>query len=125
MHAPDVDATLLVLLGLRLKGFAPADALVDSVGLAHDRVREELERSQVEGWVAFRDGRLTGWSLTPAGRAEGQRRLAGELDAFGSRPVVQAGYSRSLRAEPGRAGPVHRLADEGSVDAERPPRSRL
>src|SRR5690606_2774878 len=44
----------------------------------------------------FREGRLSGWALTPAGRAEGERLLAAELDDTGLRGLVEDAYRRFL-----------------------------
>jgi hypothetical protein len=88
------DRTLLVLLGLRLRSFASNEAVAESSGLDEALVRVELERSHQRGWTIWREGRLRGWSLTPAGRAEGQRRLADELDRRGARPTVEAVNTR-------------------------------
>ena len=60
--------------------------------LPEDRTSQLLGRLQEEGLVAFRDGRLQGWSLTTAGRREGERRLAAELDDAGCRELVHEAY---------------------------------
>src|SRR5436190_2223890 len=73
------DPRLLVLHGLRLKGFGePADvaAIVD---LDVDIVAKHLDTLQTEGLVLRREGRLVGWALTADGRAEQERLLAKEL----------------------------------------------
>jgi hypothetical protein len=90
--APD----LLALHGTRVLGFAgPAD-IAALYGLPVDDVREHLLDAEARGWVRRYDfaGR-SGWSVTDAGRAEGERRLAAELDAAGARSVateVHAGF---------------------------------
>lgn len=90
----DTDTALLVLLGLRLRGFVDTTTLAERVGLAEARVRRALEHYQQQGWVLFRDGRVSGWSLTPSGRAEGARRLASELEAVGQRSRVELCYAQ-------------------------------
>ena len=90
------DPDLLVLLGLRLRSFAPADAVAETVGLTPADVEARLQALGADDRARFRDGRMTGWMLTPAGRADGERRLAAELDAAGQRDAVLAAYRRFL-----------------------------
>jgi hypothetical protein len=90
------DATLQVLLGLRLKGFGGAEAIAEVIGLPADVVSAELTGFADKGWSLFREGRMTGWSLTAEGRAEGERRFADQLDGAGRRSEVQGGYERFL-----------------------------
>lgn len=90
------DRTSLVLLGLRLAGFKPAERVAELVGLPLDEVEAELAVAAAAGHAAHRAGRMSGWSLTPQGRAEGERRLAAELDATGEREVVEAAYREFL-----------------------------
>ena len=90
------DTRLLVLHGLRLKGFAEPDAVVALTGLAEDDVVKHLDSLLDEGLVVHRDGRLTGWQVTAAGRAEQERLLADELDDVGGRDAVQGAYRRFL-----------------------------
>ncbi|MPY94142.1 MAG: transcriptional regulator [Acidimicrobiia bacterium] len=91
-----VDPTLLVLLGLRLRGFGPSGAVAELAGLDVQCVRRTLAACEARGWAAHRDGHARGWSLTPAGRAEGERRLGAELDERGQRPAVLVAYERFL-----------------------------
>jgi hypothetical protein len=99
MTAPS-DPRLLTLHGLRLKGVALAHAVADAMGLAVPHVESELERLADEGLVAHRDGRLTGWSLTTAGRTAHEQIVATELDQLGVRQVVHDGYQRFLTLNP-------------------------
>jgi hypothetical protein len=87
---------LLVLHGLRLKGFAEAEPVAEGAGLAPDAVAAELEGLAGEGLVTRREGRVSGWSLTPAGRAEHARLVADELAAAGARNLVEDAYRRFL-----------------------------
>ncbi len=87
---------LLVLNGLRLKGFAEADAVAGFVGLRPQVVEEYLRAAAHEGFVRHRDGQPSGWSLTADGRAENERLLAMELDAADVRGAVAAAYERFL-----------------------------
>lgn len=95
------ETELLALLGLRLQGFASAGAVAEVVQLEVALVEEVLRQGADLGWVRYREGRMTGWSLTPSGRSEGERRLAAQLEARGCRTVVAACYDRfrSLNVE--------------------------
>jgi hypothetical protein len=94
------DTRLLVLHGLRLKGFAGPDDVAAITNVAVDDVQRHLDELQVDDLVLFRDGRLTGWALTPAGRVEHERLLADELEAHGCRNVVQGAYGEFLELNP-------------------------
>lgn len=87
---------LLVLHGLRLKGFAEAGVIANHLGLSTDEVTEQLESAAGGGFARYRDGRRSGWSLTPDGRAENERLLAAELDAASAREAVREAYERFL-----------------------------
>jgi hypothetical protein len=88
------DPELLVLQTLRLKGFVDADVVAAACTLPEALVDEVLDRLATWGLVTRRDGRIRGWTLTNAGRAEGERRLSDELDQAGCRATVDAAYSR-------------------------------
>jgi DNA-binding MarR family transcriptional regulator len=90
------DTRLLVLHGLRLKGFAEVDPLTELLGLPKDDVVKHLDELQDEGLVVHREGRLTGWQLTPNGRVEQERLLAEELDEAGVRDEVANAYRQFL-----------------------------
>jgi hypothetical protein len=89
-----------VLLRLRLVGFAGADRVATGTGLSPEAAGRALEALSERGWARFRDGRLagvvSGWSLTPAGRAAVEDRLAAEIDGAGCRVAVDRGYRRFL-----------------------------
>jgi hypothetical protein len=90
------DPDLLVLLGLRLRSFAPAAAVAETAGLAEADTEARLQLLAQGGLARFRDGRTTGWMPTPEGRTEGEARLAAELDATGTRAAVDGAYRRFL-----------------------------
>jgi len=90
------DPDLLVLLGLRLRAVATAEAVAETVGLGVEQVTPRLEELGRAGLAEDRGGRLAGWMLSPQGRAEGERLLAAELDDASARPVVSGGYQRFL-----------------------------
>ena len=85
----DTDSRLLVLHILRLSGFVGADALAQRTGVDPATVGELLEQARADGLVAERSGRLSGWILTPEGRADHARLLADELAARGCRAAVE------------------------------------
>ncbi|PRY50702.1 hypothetical protein LY71_103266 [Geodermatophilus tzadiensis] len=85
----------LALHGVRVLGFPTTARVAGRYGLARDAVEEALLDAEARGWVrrlAF--GGSEGWSLLDAGRAEGERRLAAELDALGARDAVTDVHAR-------------------------------
>ncbi|MFN8195437.1 MAG: transcriptional regulator [Nocardioidaceae bacterium] len=80
---------LLVLHALRLKGVAERSAVVARFALDRDETEELLGDFEAYGW-AFRTefAGSGGWTLTEAGRLEGERRLARELEEAGARAAV-------------------------------------
>lgn len=91
------EPRLLVLHGLRLKGFGEADDIAALAGLDADTVAKHLDSFAADGLAAHRDGpRLSGWTLTGTGRAEQERALAEELAAAGLRDRIDAAYRRFL-----------------------------
>lgn len=90
------EPRLLVLHALRLKGFAQPEPVALCSRLDETEVEAELHGLAEAGLALHREGRVSGWSLTPAGREEHARRLAVELEAAGAREAVAAGYRRFL-----------------------------
>ena len=90
------DPRVLALHGLRLKGFAAADAVAEVVGLTRDHVEQQLIALVDEGLAQYREGRISGFSFTPTGRSEHERLLTAELDATGTRATVDQCYQRFL-----------------------------
>jgi hypothetical protein len=87
---------LRVLHAVRLRGFADADTvalLADVDGVEAAAVLAELA---AEGLANKREGRLSGWTLTPDGRANHAKIVAAELDAAGCRAEVEDAYRRFL-----------------------------
>jgi hypothetical protein len=84
------DQRLLVLHTLRLAGFVEADAVSQRTGVDPVTVGETLEQARADGYVVARSGRISGWILTPDGRAAHARLLADELDERGCRAEVEA-----------------------------------
>jgi hypothetical protein len=87
---------MLVMHGLRLKGFGDAAAVAEAVGVAESDAKPLLDDLVGEGLATYRDGRLSGFSLTSDGRARHAAALAAELDRIGARPAVEDGYRRFL-----------------------------
>ncbi|MGZ4682089.1 MAG: transcriptional regulator [Acidimicrobiales bacterium] len=90
------DPDLLVLLGVRLRSFAPASAIAETAGLDLDDVQARLARFDRAGLVRFRSRPAEGWMLSAEGRVEGERLLAAELDRTGARAAVSGAYQRFL-----------------------------
>jgi hypothetical protein len=95
MSAPS-DIRTLVMHGLRLKGFAEAAAVGEAVGVPEADAKPVLDQLVDDGLAAYRDGKLTGFSLTKPGRDEHARLLSAELDASGARDAVESAYRRFL-----------------------------
>ncbi len=90
------DPRLLVMHGLRLKGFADPAAVAETVAVAEHAAQALLDELVAAELALYRDGRLCGFTLTPAGRAEHARLLAEELDAAGIRDDLAGAYTRFL-----------------------------
>jgi hypothetical protein len=90
------DPRLLVLHGLRLKGFAESADVAALVQLDPSVVAAQLDDLQRDELVLYREGRLTGWALTPAGRQAQEGLLKAELEACGARDAVFDAYKRFL-----------------------------
>jgi hypothetical protein len=82
----------LVLHGLRLKGFATSSVLSGLTGLQKDDVDGHLDKLRAEGLVQYRDGRITGWSLSQTGRATHADRCREEVSALGCFERVDVAY---------------------------------
>lgn len=91
------DPDFLVLHALRLKGFAETPVVASIAGFADDvDTARLLEKAAGEELVTRRDGRISGWSLTAAGRTRHRELIAEELDAAGTRPALEDAYRRFL-----------------------------
>ena len=95
------DTRFLVLHGLRLKGFGEPPAIAAAVGLDAATVEEHLAKLQAEELAVRREGRLAGWSLTRAGRAEQQQLAADDLAATSTTELVADAYRRFLALNAG------------------------
>ncbi|MGQ0833090.1 MAG: transcriptional regulator [Microthrixaceae bacterium] len=90
------DPRMLVMHGLRLKGFADPPAVAETVAVPEHDAQAILDKLVIDELATYRDGRLSGFTLTPSGRAEHARLLSEELDEVGVRAEVQAAYARFL-----------------------------
>ena len=78
-------------------GFATGSRIAARYGLDADATGESLLDFEARGWVRqLSFAGSSGWSLTDAGRAEDERRLAAELDLAGARDVVTGAHQAFL-----------------------------
>jgi signal transduction histidine kinase len=85
------DPELLVLHAVRLLGVADDQAVANRFALDLATTKELLLDDQAFGLVTWSEfAGLGGWSLTPAGRAENERRLGAELAEAPSLTAVRA-----------------------------------
>jgi hypothetical protein len=72
---------------------ADSGAVARRYGLGRAETEELLLDAEARGWVRRSSfAGSGGWSLTDAGRAEDERRLAEELDAAGARSTVEEAH---------------------------------
>ena len=90
------DPGFLVLHALRLKGFADTGIVGSITRLDDGQANKHLEAAQQDGLVTRRDGRISGWALTPDGRGRHAELIAAELEQAGVRPDIEQGYRRFL-----------------------------
>jgi hypothetical protein len=89
-HTP---ADVLVLHTVRTLGYGDTARIAVRVGLPEDEVREHLLDAKAHGWATYSSyAGEGGWSMTEAGRAQGERLLAAELDGVGARAAVEGVY---------------------------------
>ena len=82
--------------GLRLKGFAEAAGVAEAVGVAEADAKPVLDQLVADGLATYRDGKLSGFSLSKPGREEHARVLADELADAGVHGDIDAGYRQFL-----------------------------
>src|SRR3974390_970908 len=88
------DPGFLVLHGLRLKGFAEVWILAELTGLGEPDVTRHLEEAAAGELTLRREGRISGWTLTPTGRARHTVLLDDDLAVAGCRDALGAVYAR-------------------------------
>ncbi len=97
MAAVDSDPTTLTLHSVRLLGHADAGRVARRFDQDVAEVDECLLDMEALGWVSRSDfGGHGGWFVTERGRAEGERRLAVELDTADGRAAVAEVHRRFL-----------------------------
>lgn len=94
------EARLSVIHGLRLRSVADAAELARLTGIDPEPLAVLLVDEADRGFVVHRSGRLSGWSLTAAGRAEGERLLGEQLQLSGGRSTVEVLYEEFLGLNP-------------------------
>jgi hypothetical protein len=90
------EPELLVLHSLRLKGFAEPPDVSDATTLPEDTVSELLVSFRDRDMVGRRDGRISGFMLTPAGKQHHATLLKKERTQAGCLPRVQWAYDAFL-----------------------------
>ncbi len=93
---PMHHAEFVVLHNAKLKGFASAEALVQSSGLPIPEVEKALAQLADVGHVMYREGRISGWAATTAGREAHKSHLTQELTESGHGPAIRACYEEFL-----------------------------
>ena len=81
---------------LRVQGFVETAGVIEATGLATDEVTAVLAGLADLGLVRHREGRISGWALTPEGRAHGESLLTAELELMGCRKGGEAASRRFL-----------------------------
>ena len=87
---------LRVIHALRLKSIAEVPDVAAHAGLEHADAEATLMRLAAHGFVRYREGSLTGWSLLPEGRTHGEALLEAELERTGKRAELESLYDRFL-----------------------------
>jgi hypothetical protein len=95
MSTPSEPRTL-VIHGLRLKGFAEAAAVGEAIGMAEAEAKPLLDDIAADGLATYREGRISGFTLTKAGREAHAELVSAELDGAGARGAVGDAYGRFL-----------------------------
>jgi hypothetical protein len=95
------DPAFAVLFTVRLKGFADVEPVAAATGVPVDDVEGHLQKAAAAGLAIRREGRLCGWSLTPAGRDQVNEEVQAELEAAGARAVVEQAYRDFLAVNHG------------------------
>jgi hypothetical protein len=83
---PEIEPVWAVTHTLRIRGTADTDAVVESTMLDLDTLTTTLQQLGERDLVIRREGRVPGWKLTDAGKAEHARLLAHEM----TDPVMHA-----------------------------------
>jgi hypothetical protein len=98
---------LAVMQALRVKGLAEVHSLVVATGLPEGEVARALASLRNEGLAQHREGRVSGWGLTSAGRARAEELVAASVPGEIRRRIDDC-YRRFL--------PVNRQVLEACTD---------
>jgi len=90
------DHYFLVLHAVRLKGHAQPEAIAELTRLAAPEIEGHLADAMDRGHVQKREGRLTGFYLTPEGREHHAVGIREEARRFGIRDSIDTAYRRFL-----------------------------
>lgn len=91
------DQRFLVLHGCKLKGFSEPSAIGPVIGMKPPAVTKVLQGLVKEGLVKHLEGgRISGYALTPDGKAEQVKLSAEDLAASGARDVIEGCYQEFL-----------------------------
>lgn len=85
-----------VLHALRICGFASSARLADYLDVPGDRVEQILQDCHGSELARFREGRISGWLITPGGKAKHAELIADALTDDDARTQVATGYSLFL-----------------------------
>lgn len=88
------DFRLLALHGLRLKGMAPPDRVAALYDLDVDQLEAQYQTDSESELCKYREGRVTGWMLTSAGREAGEALVVAEAEAAGVVEAIRDAYHR-------------------------------
>lgn len=84
---------LAVLHQIKVKGFASAERIAAALGVEVSQVEPLVREAESGGLARYREGRVTGFTLTPAGRARHE-----VLRAAATSADVAAGLEEAYRA---------------------------
>ena len=90
------EPAFVVLHALRLKGFAQPDVIAATTALPEGEIGKILDGAAADGLAQKREGRISGWALTGAGRERHAKLLSEEVEAAGCRDTVDDAYRRFL-----------------------------
>jgi hypothetical protein len=94
------DSDFQLLHTLRCIGFASADRVAATSGIAPEETNVRLAALADQGLVSMTPGPFGGWSLTDEGRTTEEHMLKEELDSAGARERVHQAYESFLRLNP-------------------------
>ena len=94
--AHESDPRFLVIHALKVKGFAKVEVLGDMTGLAAPDLEAQLSALAAAELAMFREGRLSAWALTPAGKQAHLDALLADLEASGALDALREPYPEFL-----------------------------